>query len=72
MKKLSKPRARIKKTTHVEVLELPVEPDFVSLPPDVPLEDAFALNEQAKDWFPQSLPTPAERLARKVDVEFVL
>jgi hypothetical protein len=28
--------------------------------------------KQAKAWFPQSLPTPTEWLARKVDVEFVL
>jgi len=64
--------AEAKSPGQPEWLDLPAAPDFDAYPPSVPLDDALVLNEQAKAWFPQSMPTPEERLATKCLVEFVL
>jgi hypothetical protein len=53
-------------------LELPVAPDFVSLPPRRSLEEVLPWMEELRRWFPQSIPSDEQRLAHKVDVEFVL
>lgn len=72
MNKSSKPPGNVEAPVSADSLDLPVEPGFATYPPTVALAQALVLNEQAKAWFPQSMPTPEERLARKVDVEFVL
>lgn len=53
-------------------LQLPAAPDFVSLSRALPLERALSLNEEMQAWYPDRRPTPEERAARKVEVEFVL
>jgi hypothetical protein len=53
-------------------LELPIDPDFVSRPPRLTLEQAIPVLEQYRQWFP---PRPGEaerRLQGKCAVEFVL
>ena len=72
MKKSSKPQVRIEAVGPPIHLDLPDGPGLISLPPDVSVEQAISLNEQAKEWFPHSSPTPEERWSRKTDVEFVL
>ena len=52
-------------------LEFPVE-DFQSVPPTVPFELFVKHCEEFREVFRDSLSTEEERLARKVDQEFVL
>jgi hypothetical protein len=72
MKKPSVQQAEAELPGQPEWLDLPGDPNFIAYPPSVPLNDALVLNEQAKAWFPRSMPTPEERLATKCLVEFVL
>jgi hypothetical protein len=53
-------------------LDLPVDPGFVSVLPRPSFEEMLLWLEQVRQWFPQSFPTQAERLARKCAAEFVL
>jgi hypothetical protein len=53
-------------------LDLPVAPDFVSWPPIGNLDKMLQFNEDLKEWYPDSRPTPEERLACKVHAEFIL
>jgi hypothetical protein len=72
MRRSSEQPAEAQSPGQPEWLDLPDAPDFVAYPPSVSLDQALALNEQAKAWFPQSMPTPEERLASKCLVEFIL
>lgn len=45
-------------------------PALPVLPPDVPIAEALRRNSEAIRWFPQSLPSAAERLATKCHVPF--
>lgn len=40
--------------------------------PDLSLDQVELKIEELKTWFPDSMPTPEERLKQKVDVPFVL
>jgi len=42
------------------------------LPPQLSLAEFIARNRQLREWFPQGIPTPEERLRAKTDAEFVL
>jgi hypothetical protein len=53
-------------------LEFPVEPDFRSLPPWVPMDVMIERIEDFRRWFPNAIPTEEERLAAKVSEEFAL
>jgi len=53
-------------------LVLPVNPDFVSEPPRLPWAHAYLLCEQALNWTVRDGDFEQQRLARKIDVEFVL
>jgi hypothetical protein len=53
-------------------LELPIEPNFVSRPPRVSLDEAIALLEQYRQWFPPRPGEAEQRLKGKCPVEFVL
>jgi hypothetical protein len=68
------PAAECSKPAHPAEVHLvfPVDPDFRSLPPKVSMDRYLEFNRQIREWFPGSIPTEEERLARKVDVEFVL
>jgi len=72
MSKSSGQPAKVESPGPPEWPDLPGDRDFIAYPPSVPLDDALVLNEQAKAWFPRSMPTPEERLATKCRVEFVL
>jgi hypothetical protein len=72
MRKSSAQPAEAESPEEPKWLDLPDAPDFDAYPPSVPLDEALLLNEQAKAWFPRSMPTPEERLATKCLVEFVL
>jgi hypothetical protein len=52
--------------------ELPIEPDFHSLPPSVPFHLMIQRNREIRAMFPHGIPTEEERLAQKVPLEFVL
>jgi hypothetical protein len=68
MKKFSK---QLSQTSSSLDLVLP-DSDFVTQPDKISLSQALLLNEQAKAWFPQSLPTDEERCRERVDIEFKL
>lgn len=53
-------------------LDLPVDSDFVGLPPRVSLPEYCRLKQQFREWFAKGIPSEQERLARKVAEEFVL
>lgn len=52
-------------------MNLPVDPDFVSRPPLVSIAVMQSTILMLRRSFPQGLPTPEERLQRKMDVPFV-
>ena len=52
-------------------LELPIAPDYRSEPPLVTMDLMIARIAELRQWFPNGLPTDAERLATKVHEEFV-
>ena len=53
-------------------LIFPVNPDFDSKPPRLPWTHAYELCEQALSWNSRRPDFEENRLAQKVDVEFVL
>lgn len=53
-------------------LEFPDGDLFRSVPPTLSLADWLVWNQKMRAWFPEAIPTEAERLRTKVDVEFVL
>lgn len=53
-------------------LDLPVDPDFRPDPPTVSMGLLMARNADLRRWFPNGIPTEAERLASKCDVVFRL
>ena len=53
-------------------LEFPDGDPFYSEPPTLSFADWLEWNEKMRSWFPEAIPTEAERLRTKVDVEFVL
>lgn len=55
-----------------EWLELPIDPGFRPRRSDMDLTTTLTLNEAVAHYRSDSLLTSAERLAAKVDVEFVL
>jgi hypothetical protein len=60
------------KSTPVPDLELPVEPYVRFFPPSLPVDEMIKRNQKIRESFPASIRTEEERLARKVDVPFVL
>jgi len=52
-------------------LELPIAPDYRSEPPLVTMDLMIARIAELRQWFPNGLPTDAERLAAKIHEEFV-
>lgn len=66
------PPARRNEAESADRLDLPVAPDFISLPPTVSLDQALLLIEQIRSWFPEAVPTAEEREAARVHAEFVL
>lgn len=52
-------------------LELPVARDYHSEPPLVTLDVMIERIAELRQWFPNGIPTDAERLAAKVHEEFV-
>jgi hypothetical protein len=71
MKRPFTPR-NVNKMTEQDTLVFPDAPHVATVPPNVTVEQAAVLNEQMRQWFPRSIPTREERLAVKVDVEFIL
>ena len=53
-------------------LDLPVDPDFRPDPPTVSMGLLMTRNADLRRWFPNGIPTEAERLASKCDVVFRL
>jgi hypothetical protein len=53
-------------------LDLPVDPEFRPASPTVPLRVLMARSADLQRWFPNGIPTAAERLASKCDVVFRL
>jgi hypothetical protein len=53
-------------------LVLPDGDSFRSLPPQTSLATMIVRSRELRKWFPQSIPTAAERWAAKTDVEFIL
>ena len=52
------------------MLNLPDDPDFISIPPDISLSAMCRYIEELRKAFPNSIPTDEERLRAKVDIEF--
>jgi hypothetical protein len=59
------------KTVNLE-LEFPVDPTYAPMPAALSVEGAAQFIEQLRRWFPHAMESEQERLARKVNVEFVL
>jgi hypothetical protein len=53
-------------------LDLPLDPEFRPDPPTVSMGILMARNADLRRWFPNGIPTAAERLASKCDVVFRL
>jgi hypothetical protein len=70
--KSTKPSSESSDTKCLADFELPVDPDFRSLPPLVSMEVMIQRNAELRKMFPKGIPTEEERLASKVSEEFVL
>ncbi len=53
-------------------LDLPVDPDFRSFPPLIPLADYCRRNRELRQWFPNGIPTDEARWQAKSMVPFEL
>ncbi len=53
-------------------LDLPLDPEFRPDPPTVSMGILMARTADIRRWFPNGIPTAAERLASKCDVVFHL
>jgi hypothetical protein len=51
-------------------LNLPNDPLFAPLPPQVSIEQMIERSRQLREWFPAGIPTPEERWRAKTNVVF--
>lgn len=69
--KLSSASSNIKESSSLD-FELPVDPEFRSVPTRVSIDVALEINRQMRKDFPKSIPTLEERRELKSLEEFVL
>jgi hypothetical protein len=53
-------------------LDLPIDPNFHSIPPLIPLADYCRRNRELRQWFPKGIPTDDERWKLKTATPFEL
>jgi hypothetical protein len=66
------PEMALREISQVPGLELPIDPEFISLPPRMPWPVMLRRLEETMPWRSTQPGEEARRAARKIDVEFVL
>ena len=70
--KSTKPSSETCEVHNLPDLDLPTDPHFAPLPPQVSIEQMIKRSRELREWFPDGVPTEEERWRAKSNLEFQL